>query len=123
MVGHGATVGQHVTKQSPSMVAGAADDLQAARAIRRALADKGLKAREVDLVAIWAAQPRARQVAALAVARGLGRFAAGVSNVVVGPDPFARCASAIASGEAKVEVALMVDPVTGGVALAFSRKR
>jgi hypothetical protein len=105
------------------MVVGAADDLQAARAIRRALADRGLKARSVDFVAIWTTEKRARPLAGLALLRGLGRFAKGVSTVVLDPDPPQRCASAIASGEAHVALALTIDPIAGSVAVAFDRPR
>jgi len=95
------------------------EDLQPARAIRRALAAAGLKARDVGLVAVWATGAQAHERAANAVARGLGRFAADAVAVLDDPDPFARCAAAIASGDAAVAVALTIDPVAGNVARAF----
>ena len=110
-----------MTTESPHTLEGDAADLQPARAIRRALADGGFKARDVDLVAAWAAGPRARQRAEQAVARGLGRFAAGVTVVVDDSDVAGRCKAAIASGEAKLAVALTIDLDGVGVALAFGR--
>ena len=99
----------------------APNELEAARAIRRALAAQGLKARDVDLIAVWATGALARERAELAVAMGLGRFADGVATVFDDPDPFARCAAAIAAGEAQVAVALVIDPVAGNRAQAFGR--
>ncbi len=96
------------------------DELEPARAIRRALAAQGLKARDVGLVAVWATGPLARERAELAVALGLGRFAAGVTTVYDDPDPLARCAAAIARGDVAVAVALVIGP-DGNHALAFSR--
>lgn len=106
-----------MTDQSPQRP----DDLRPARAIRRALAASGLKARDVDLIAVWATGSRAREQSRTAVARGLGRFATGVATVFDDPDPFARCAAAVASGEAAVAVALSIDPIGGNVAQAFGR--
>lgn len=106
-----------MTDQSPQKD----DDLQPARAIRRALAASGLKARDVGLIAVWATGSRAREQSRTAVTRGLGRFAAGVATVLDDPDPFARCATAVASGEVAVAVALTIDPVAGNVARAFGR--
>lgn len=107
-----------MTDQSPQT----GDELEPARAIRRALAAQGLKAREVDLIAVWATGPLARERAELAVSMGLGRFTDGVATIYDDPDPFARCAAAVASGDAAVAVALTIDPVTGIGARAFSRK-
>lgn len=107
-----------MTTESPQIP----DDLEAARAIRRALAAQGLKARDVGLIAVWAAGALARERAELAVAMGLGRFADGVTTVFDDPDPFARCASAVARGEAAVAVALVIDPA-GNRALAFGGSR
>lgn len=96
------------------------DELEPARAIRRALADKGLKARDVGLVAVWAIGALARERAELAVAMGLGRFAAGVTTVFDDPDPVARCAAAVGRGDVAVAVALVIGS-DGNHALAFSR--
>jgi hypothetical protein len=52
-------------------------DLEPARAIRRALADGQMHAREVDYVAVEAAGPGATERAAHAVTLGLGRYVAG----------------------------------------------
>jgi hypothetical protein len=106
-----------VTEQSPHQ----SDELEPARAIRRALAARGLKARDVNLVAVWATGPLARERAQLAVTMGLGRFTDGVARIYDDPDPFARCAAAVASGEADVAVALTIDPDAGIDARAFSR--
>jgi len=54
---------------------------------------------------------------------GLGRFAAGVATVFDDPDPFARCAAAVSAGEARVAVALIIDPSAGVRAQAFGRSR
>ncbi len=96
------------------------DELEPARAIRRALAAKGLKARDVGLVAVWATGALARERAELAVAMGLGRFAAGVTTVYDDPDPVARCERAVVRGDVAVAVALVMGP-DGNRALAFSR--
>ena len=106
-----------MTKESP----GPPDELEPARQIRRALAAKGLKARDVGLVAAWATGPLASERARFAVASGLGRFADGVHAVYDDPDPFARCVAAVAGGEVTVAVGLTIDPVVGSRALAFSR--
>lgn len=74
----------------------------------------------MGLVAVWATGPLARERAELAVALGLGRFAAGVTTVYDDPDPLARCAAAIARGDVAVAVALVIGP-DGNHALAFSR--
>jgi len=100
-----------------------ADDLQPARAIRRALADGGLNAREVGLAAVHAVGPRARERAEHAVARGLGRFAAGIATSFDDPAVAARCVAAIERGEVTAAVALTIDPVAGNLALAFGRRR
>jgi hypothetical protein len=100
-----------------------AEDLQPARAIRRALADGGLGAREVGFAAVHVVGPRARERAEHAVARGLGRFAAGVTTSFDDPDVAARCVAAIERGEVTVAVALTIDPAAGNVALAFGRPR
>jgi 3-oxoacyl-(acyl-carrier-protein) synthase len=98
-------------------------DLQPARAIRRALADAGLNAREVGLVAVHAVGPRARERAERAVSRGLGRFAAGVAASFDDADVAARCVAAIERGEVSAAVALTIDPDAGNRALAFGRRR
>jgi hypothetical protein len=105
-----------VTAKSPRPL----DELEPARAIRRALAAKGLKARDVGLVAVWATGPLAREQAELAVAMGLGRFAAGVATVYDDPDPVARCIAAVAGTDVAVAVALVIG-LDGSHALAFSR--
>lgn len=97
------------------------DELEPARAIRRALAEAGFKARDVGLIAVWASGALGRERAELAVAMGLGRFATGVRTIFDDPDPFARCAAAIAGGEANVAVALVIDAAAGSRALAFGR--
>lgn len=107
-----------MTTESPQ----GTDDLEAPRAIRRALAAQGLKARDVGLIAVWATGALARERAELAVAVGLGRFAAGVTTVFDDPDPFSRCASAVARGEAAVAVALVID-AAGNHAQAFGERR
>lgn len=109
----------NVTAESPH----AADELEPARAIRRALAVAGFKAHDVGLIAVWASGANAREQADLAVAMGLGRFADGVTTVFDNPDPFARCAAAVARGEAQVAVGLVIDPAAGNRALAFGRAR
>lgn len=58
-------------------------DLQPARAIRRALANGRMSAREVGYIAAIGAGPGARERAAHAVARGLGRYAAGTAADLV----------------------------------------
>ena len=108
-----------MTAESPQ----ARDELEPARVIRRALAARGLKARDVELVVVWATGALGRERAELAVSMGLGRFAQRVSAVFDDPDPFARCAAAIAGGEARVAVALVIDPVAGSRALAFGGSR
>jgi hypothetical protein len=100
-----------------------ADDLQPARAIRRALADGGLSAREVGLAAVHAVGPLSRERSEHAVARGLGRFAAGVATTFDDPEVAARCVAAIERGDVTAAVALTIDPVAGNVALAFGRPR
>ncbi|MEO8626212.1 MAG: hypothetical protein ABI452_05880 [Candidatus Limnocylindrales bacterium] len=84
------------------------------------MAAKGLKARDVGLIAVWATGALARERAELAVALGLGRFAAGVQAVYDDPDPTARCAAAVGRGDVKVAVALVIG-IDGHHALAFSR--
>ena len=106
-----------VTIQSPRGV----DELEPARAIRRALAAQNLKARDVELIAVWATGALSRERAELAVTMGLGRFAEGVTSVFDDPDPFARCAAAVAAGEARVAVALIIDR-DGQRALAYGGK-
>jgi hypothetical protein len=91
--------------------------------LRRALANGGLNAREVGLVAVWATGPRARERAEHAVERGLGRFASGVGRIYDNPRVEAACAAAIARGEVSVAVALTIDPAKGNLALAFTRPR
>jgi len=108
-----------VTAESPHTP----DELEPARAVRRALAAHGFKARDVELIAVWATGVLARERARLAVAMGLGRFAAGVATVFDDPDPFARCAAAVSAGEARVAVALIIDPSAGVRAQAFGRSR
>jgi hypothetical protein len=98
-------------------------ELDAARTIRRALAAAGFKARDVGLIAVWASGANGRDQAELAVARGLGRFADGVTTVFDDPDPFARCAAAITQGEVQVAVGLVIDPAAGNRALAFGKSR
>jgi hypothetical protein len=71
------------------------------------------------LIAVWATGPNARTVAELAVARGLGRYASGIARVFDDPEPFARCSGAIASGEATVAVAAVIDQSIGTRAMAF----
>lgn len=105
-----------MTNQSPS----ASDELEPARAIRRALAVKGLKAREVDLIAVWATGPLARERAELAATMGLGRFTDRVRAVFDEPDPIAYCAAAVARGDVAVAVGLVIGP-TGHEAVAFAR--
>jgi hypothetical protein len=108
-----------VTAESPHV----GDELEPARAIRRALAAAGFKARDVGLIAVWAGGTAGRAQAELAVTKGLGRFADAITTVLDDPEPFARCATAIARGEAEVAVGLVIDPVAGNRALAFGRSR
>jgi hypothetical protein len=96
------------------------DELEPARQIRRALAAKGLKARDVGLVAVWASGPLAPERAQLAVELGLGRFASGVEAIYDDPEPMARCATAVRNGDVAVAVGLVIG-VDGSQALAFSR--
>jgi hypothetical protein len=104
-----------VTDRSPST----GDELEPARAIRRALAARGLKARDVGLIAVWATGPLARERAELAVSVGLGRFTAGVTAVFDEPDPLSYCEKAVSTGAVAGAVALTIDS-TGIVARAFS---
>ena len=104
-----------MTIQSPQR----ADELEPARAIRRALAARNLKARDVKLIAVWATGALSRERAEFAVAMGLGRFAEGVTTVFDDPDPFARCSAAVAAGEAEVAVALVIDADGSHRARAF----
>lgn len=101
----------------------AATDLQPARAVRRALANAGIHARDVGLVAVHAVGPHARERARHAVRRGLGRFSAGVATSFDDPAVADRCARAVERGEAAVAVALTIDPAAGNLALAFGRPR
>jgi hypothetical protein len=96
--------------------------LEPARAIRRALAAQGLKARDVELVAVWATGPLARERAQLAVELGLGRFAPGVATVYDDPDPIARCQAAVAGGAVAIAVGLVIGS-DGASALAFGRPK
>jgi len=105
-----------VTDQSPHL----GDELEPARAIRRALAAKGLKAREVELIAVWATGALARERAELAVTMGLGRFTDGVRAVFDEPDPMAYCRTAVARGDVAVAVGLVIGPA-GHEAVAFAR--
>ena len=98
------------------------DDLQPARAIRRALADGGMRASEIDLVAVASSGPLGAGRAARAVSRGLGRFAERATLELDG-EPGAACARAIERGSASGAVALIIEPAAGNVALAFSRVR
>lgn len=119
MAGRRATHSGKVTIQSPH----SADELEPARAIRRALAAQNLKARDVELIAVWATGGLSRERAELAVTMGLGRFADGVATVFDDADPFARCAAAVASGEARVAVALVIDAAGDSRARAFGGAR
>ncbi len=112
----GSAVTEEVTNQSPHQP----DELEPARAIRRALAAGGLKARDVRLIAVWATGPLARERAELAVAMGLGRFSGGVAAVFDEPDPIEYCSGAVARGDAAVAVGLVIGP-TGNQAVAFGR--
>jgi hypothetical protein len=105
-----------VTNQSPQQP----DELEPARAIRRALAASGLKARDVGLMAVWATGTLARERAELAVTMGLGRFADGVATVFDEPDPFAYCSAAVARGDVAAAVGLVIGP-DGNEAVAFGR--
>jgi hypothetical protein len=107
-----------VTNQSPQGV----DKFEPARAIRRALAAQNLKARDVELIVVWATGALSRERAEFAVTMGLGRFADGVSAVFDDPDPLARCAAALAGGQARVAVALVIDS-DGNRAQAFGPKK
>jgi hypothetical protein len=107
-----------VTLESPH----GTDELEPARAIRRALAAQNLKARDVELIAVWATGPLGHERAELAVTMGLGRFAGGVTAVYDDPDPFARCAAAVASGAARAAVALVIDGA-GHRAIAYGGSR
>ena len=98
------------------------DELEPARAVRRALAAQNLKARDVELIAVWATGPLSRERAALAVTMGLGRFAGGATAVFDDPDPFARCAAAVASGAVRAAVALVIDG-DGHRAVAYAAPR
>jgi hypothetical protein len=105
-----------VTTQSPQQP----DELEPARAIRRALAAHGLKASEVGLIAVWATGPLARERAELAATMGLGRFTAGVTAVFDDPDPIGRCEAAVARGEVAAAVGLVIGQ-DGNKAVAFGR--
>jgi hypothetical protein len=135
MVGRRDSIAREVTTESPQQRAelrGIArttsdsldvDDLQPARAIRRALANGAMSAREIGFAAVHAVGPRARERAEHAVARGLGRFAAGVATSFDDPQVADRCVAAIERGEVSAAVALTIDPVAGNIALAFGRPR
>ena len=113
--------GRAITDHDPLDAAGA--DLQPARAMRRALAYGGLRARDVGFAAVHASGPRARERAEHAVARGLGRFAGGVATSFDDPGVATACISAIEGGGIGAAVALTIDPVLGNLALAFGRPR
>lgn len=101
-------------------------DLQPARAIRRALADGRMSAREVGYAAVEAVGLDAGERAAHAVVRGLGRFASACALDIgdgAGPGAGARCVRAIADGAASGAVALSLGADGVNVALAFSRPR
>jgi hypothetical protein len=107
-----------VTTESPH----GTDELEPARAVRRALAAHNLKARDVELIAVWATGALSRERATLAVTMGLGRFADHATAVFDDPDPFARCAAAVARGEVGAAVALVIDGA-GHRATAYGRPR
>jgi hypothetical protein len=94
--------------------------LEPARAIRRALAARGLKARDVGLIAVWTTGALARERAELAVSMGLGRFTDGVVAVFDEPDPITYCSAAVACGDVAVAVGLVIGP-DGNEAVAFGR--
>ena len=119
MAGRRTYLVREVTDRSPQ----APDELEPARAIRRALAARGLKARDVGLIAVWSTGTLGRERAELAVEMGLGRFAERVTAVFDDPDPFARCATAVADGKARVAVALVIDTDAGLRAQAFGGSR
>jgi hypothetical protein len=105
-----------VTNQSPHKP----DELEPARAIRRALAARGLKARDIRLIAVWTTGTLARERAELAVAMGLGRFADGVTTIFDEPDPIRYCSAAVARGDVAVAVGLVIGP-DANEAVAFGR--
>ena len=97
-------------------------DLQPARAIRRALADGRMAAREIAYVCVEGSGPRAAERAAHAFSRGLGRFAA---NAVMdfGSGAVATCIGALDRGDVRGAVALVMGRDGVNLALAFSRPR
>ena len=97
------------------------ENLQPARAVRRALADARMSAADIG----YACASVPGDDAALGRAildRGLGRFADAVT-LEVGQDAVVRAVEAVASEDARVigAVALIIRPGLGNIALAFGR--
>jgi hypothetical protein len=97
------------------------EDLQAARALRRALADARMSASEIGYACALELGSTSDARALTALERGLGRFAPS-TKIEVGPDPLVRCAMAIKTDESlRGAVALVITPGIGSIALAFGR--
>lgn len=98
------------------------EDLQPARALRRALADGRMSAAEIGYACAFefGSDSDARALAALE--RGLGRFAV-ATRLEVGSDPLVRCAMAVNGSDGSVggALALIINPGVGSIALAFGR--
>jgi hypothetical protein len=97
------------------------DDLQPARALRRALADARMSADEIGYACAFefGGDADARALAALEI--GLGRFST-QTRLEVGSDPLVRCAIVFkADASIRGAVALVIQPGVGSIALAFGR--
>lgn len=98
------------------------DDLQPARALRRAMADGRMNAADIDYACAFELGSDSDTRAMAALERGLGRFA-DATKLEVGPDPLARCATAIneSGGSVRAALALVIKPGVGSLAVAFGR--
>jgi hypothetical protein len=97
------------------------EDLQPARALRRALADGRMSASEIGYACGFELGSTSDSRAMGALERGFGHFAAAMI-LEVGPDPLVRCAMAIKSDPSiGGAVALVITPGVGSIALAFGR--
>ena len=98
------------------------DDLEPARALRRALADGHLHASDVGYACALDLNASDQGRGLTALERGLGRFAAAAS-LDTGQDPLVRAAKACAGLDLSVgaSVGLIIRRGGGSIALAFGR--
>ncbi|MEP7158863.1 MAG: hypothetical protein ABI797_05515 [Chloroflexota bacterium] len=97
------------------------EDLQPARALRRALADGRISAADIGYACAFEFGSDSDAGALAALERGLGRFSA-ATTLEVGSDPLVRCIMAISSDASiRGAVALVINPGVGSIALAFGR--